>query len=40
MSSRQPQGCWDRFGHTGSDYAVRGAPQMTAVVTMVHALGG
>ncbi|MGW7525983.1 extracellular catalytic domain type 2 short-chain-length polyhydroxyalkanoate depolymerase [Streptomyces sp. NPDC054783] len=35
-----PQGCWDWFGYTGSDYAVRSAPQMTAVVNMVHALGG
>ncbi|GAA3060393.1 extracellular catalytic domain type 2 short-chain-length polyhydroxyalkanoate depolymerase [Streptomyces glomeratus] len=34
-----PQGCWDWFGYTGSDYAVKSAPQMTAIVNMVHALG-
>ncbi|MER5857304.1 PHB depolymerase family esterase [Streptomyces sp900105245] len=34
-----PQGCWDWFGYTGSDYAVKSAPQMTAIVSMVHALG-
>ncbi|MGW1915767.1 extracellular catalytic domain type 2 short-chain-length polyhydroxyalkanoate depolymerase [Streptomyces sp. NPDC002076] len=35
-----PQGCWDWFGYTGSDFAVRSASQMTAIVGMVHALGG
>ncbi|MGW7824766.1 extracellular catalytic domain type 2 short-chain-length polyhydroxyalkanoate depolymerase [Streptomyces puniciscabiei] len=35
-----PQGCWDWFGYTGSDFAVRSASQMTAIVDMVHALGG
>ncbi|MFF8407724.1 hypothetical protein ACF1AB_31915 [Streptomyces sp. NPDC014846] len=34
-----PQGCWDWFGYTGSDFAVKSAPQMTAIVSMVHALG-
>jgi poly(3-hydroxybutyrate) depolymerase len=34
-----PQGCWDWFGYDGSDYAVKSAPQMTAIVNMVHALG-
>ncbi|MEU7057005.1 hypothetical protein [Streptomyces sp. NPDC046197] len=34
-----PQGCWDRFGYDGSDYAVKSAHQMTAIVNMVHALG-
>jgi poly(3-hydroxybutyrate) depolymerase len=35
-----PQGCWDWFGYNGPDFAVRSAPQMTAITTMVHALGG
>ncbi|GAA4990242.1 PHB depolymerase family esterase [Kitasatospora paranensis] len=35
-----PQGCWDWFGYNGPDFAVRSAPQMTAVTNMVHALGG
>ncbi|WP_052434377.1 extracellular catalytic domain type 2 short-chain-length polyhydroxyalkanoate depolymerase [Streptacidiphilus melanogenes] len=35
-----PQGCWDWFGYDGSDYAVKSAPQMRAIVAMVHALGG
>ncbi len=35
-----PQGCWDWWGFTGSDFAVRSAPQMRAIVNMVHSLGG
>lgn len=35
-----PQGCWDWWGYDGSDFAVKSAPQMTAIVAMVHALGG
>jgi poly(3-hydroxybutyrate) depolymerase len=35
-----PEGCWDWWGYDGADYAVKGAPQMTAIVNMVHALGG
>jgi poly(3-hydroxybutyrate) depolymerase len=35
-----PQGCWDWFGYNGPDFAVKSAPQMTAITTMVHALGG
>jgi poly(3-hydroxybutyrate) depolymerase len=35
-----PQGCWDWWGYDGSDFAVKSAPQMTAIVNMVHALGG
>lgn len=35
-----PEGCWDWWGYTGSNFAVKYAPQMTAIVNMVHALGG
>ena len=35
-----PEGCWDWWGYDGSNFAVRSAPQMTAIVNMVHALGG
>lgn len=35
-----PQGCWDWWGYDGANFAVRSAPQMTAIVNMVHALGG
>jgi poly(3-hydroxybutyrate) depolymerase len=35
-----PQGCWDWWGYDGSDFAVKSAPQMRAIVAMVHALGG
>ncbi|MEU8620449.1 PHB depolymerase family esterase [Streptomyces sp. NPDC048623] len=35
-----PQGCWDWFGYNGPDFAVKSAPQMRAITTMVHALGG
>jgi len=34
-----PQGCWDWFGYTGHDFAVKSAPQLTAITSMVHALG-
>jgi branched-chain amino acid transport system substrate-binding protein len=33
-------GRWDWFGSDGSNFAVKSAPQMTAIVAMVHALGG
>ncbi|RYZ89669.1 MAG: hypothetical protein EOP06_09000, partial [Proteobacteria bacterium] len=33
-----PQGCWDWFGYTGTDYARRDAPQMRAIVKMVQRL--
>jgi len=35
-----PEGCWDWWGYDGSNFAVTSAPQMTAIVAMVHALGG
>lgn len=35
-----PEGCWDWWGYDGADFAVKSAPQMTAIVNMVHALGG
>lgn len=35
-----PQGCWDWWGYDGSDFAIQGAPQMVAILNMVHALGG
>ena len=35
-----PEGCWDWWGYTGSNFAVKSAPQMTAIVNMVDALGG
>ena len=35
-----PEGCWDWWGYDGSNFAVKSAPQMTAIVNMVHALGG
>ncbi|MET7898139.1 extracellular catalytic domain type 2 short-chain-length polyhydroxyalkanoate depolymerase [Streptomyces mirabilis] len=35
-----PQGCWDWWGYTGSDYAQKSAPQMRTIVNEVHALGG
>ncbi|MFG2825550.1 hypothetical protein ACGFX4_39750 [Kitasatospora sp. NPDC048365] len=34
-----PQGCWDWFGYTGPEFAVKDAPQLRAVTAMVHALG-
>jgi poly(3-hydroxybutyrate) depolymerase len=34
-----PQGCWDWWGYDGSNFAVQSAPQMSAIVSMVHALG-
>ncbi|MGV9270627.1 extracellular catalytic domain type 2 short-chain-length polyhydroxyalkanoate depolymerase [Kitasatospora sp. NPDC003701] len=34
-----PQGCWDWFGYTGHDFAVKSAPQMRAITAMVHGLG-
>jgi poly(3-hydroxybutyrate) depolymerase len=31
-----PYGCWDWWGYTGSNYALKSAPQMTAIMGMVH----
>lgn len=33
-----PNGCWDWFGYTGENYAVKSAPQMTAIMEMVKRL--
>lgn len=33
-----PQGCWDWWGYTGSNYAQKSAPQMKAIVGMVARL--
>ncbi len=30
-----PEGCWDWWGYTGSNYALKSAPQMTAIMGMV-----
>ncbi|MCT9112004.1 PHB depolymerase family esterase [Streptomyces mirabilis] len=35
-----PQGCWDWWGYTGSDYAQKSAPHMRTIVNEVQALGG
>lgn len=34
-----PLGCWDWWGYTGTDYAVRGSVQITAIMAMVDRLG-
>lgn len=33
---RNPEGCWDWWGYTGANYALKSAPQMTAIMAMVH----
>ena len=33
-----PQGCWDWWGYTGSNYAYKSAPQMKAITAMVRRL--
>ncbi|MBS1971912.1 MAG: hypothetical protein JSU04_16495 [Bdellovibrionales bacterium] len=38
MGSGNPNGCWDWFGYTGENYAVKSAPQMTAIMNMVQRL--
>jgi poly(3-hydroxybutyrate) depolymerase len=40
LHSINPMGCWDWWGYTTPDYAVKGAPQMAAITEMVRALGG
>lgn len=35
---RNPYGCWDWWGYTGSQYAKRAAPQMKAIMAMVRQL--
>ncbi|KWT67394.1 poly (3-hydroxybutyrate) depolymerase [Hyphomicrobium sulfonivorans] len=37
-SPLNPQGCWDWWGFTGSDYLTRDAPQITAVHRMLERL--
>ena len=39
-SPLNPQGCWDWWGFTGSDYLTRNAPQITAVHRMLERLAG
>jgi hypothetical protein len=34
-SSSNPLGCWDWWGYTNADYALKGAPQMAAIMAMV-----
>jgi len=34
-----PNGCWDWWGYTTSNYAKRGAPQMATIMSMAAALG-
>ena len=31
-----PEGCWDWWGYTGANYALKSASQMTAIMNMVH----
>lgn len=35
---RNPEGCWDWWGYTGANYALKSAPQMTAIMAMVQRL--
>ena len=35
-----PEGCWDWWGYDGPNFAVKSAPQMVAIMNMVHALSG
>lgn len=39
-SSGNPLGCWDWWGYTGSDYALKSAPQMKAIMAMVSQITG
>jgi poly(3-hydroxybutyrate) depolymerase len=38
MGAGNPNGCWDWFGYTGSNYAVKSSLQMTAIMKMVSRL--
>jgi poly(3-hydroxybutyrate) depolymerase len=38
QTPRNPYGCWDWWGYTGSAYAKRAAPQMKAIMAMVKRL--
>jgi poly(3-hydroxybutyrate) depolymerase len=33
---RNPEGCWDWWGYTGTGYALKSAPQMTAIMAMIN----
>ena len=35
-----PQGCWDWWGYTGSDYLTHDAPQIEAIYSMLEKLAG
>ena len=35
-----PNGCFDWWGYSGTDYAVQSAPQMTAVKAMIDHVSG
>ena len=39
FSPRNPEGCWDWWGYSGSDYLSHDAPQMAAIARMADALG-
>jgi len=38
-TSSNPQGCWDWWGYTNSNYAVKSGPQMAAVRNMLSDMG-
>lgn len=38
VNPQNPYGCWDWWGYTGSDFAVKSAGQMRAIIAMVDAL--
>lgn len=38
VSASNPQGCWDWWGYTGSDFLSRSAPQISAVYGMLRRL--
>ncbi|KAL9658075.1 hypothetical protein ABK040_012989 [Willaertia magna] len=40
MFSMNPNGCWDWFAYSGSNYCTKQGQQMAAVAQMVNALGG
>lgn len=39
VTGNNPQGCWDWWGYTGSDFLTREAPQVRAVAAMLERLG-
>lgn len=40
MSVKNPAGCWDWWGYTGSAYSQKNGPQMAAIVSMVERIEG